>query len=103
MYYCAVATYTVDVELSIPELVERCNWVVDIGAFSSMLSEVLQDYNFKNLDELFPEDNTTTEFMCRKIHQDLASKLKVKEITGGLSVKLHESHKAWAVYSKHLD
>ena len=93
------ATYTVDVELNALELVEKVNWVVDIGEFSQLLSEVLCQYNFKNLNDLFPTENTTTEFMCRRIHNDLASRLKTKSITGGLSVKLHESHKAWATYA----
>jgi 6-pyruvoyl-tetrahydropterin synthase len=97
------ATYTVDVELSAHDLVEKVNWVIDIGEFSTMISDVLCTYNFKNLNDLFPNENTTTEFMCRRIHNDLASKLGVKTVKGGLSVKLHESHKAWAAYTKNLD
>ena len=31
----------------------------------TVLKEVLAQYNLKNLDELFPGENTTTEFMCR--------------------------------------
>ena len=96
------ATYTVDVELSTPDLVEKVNWVVDIGEFSTILSDVLGKYNFKNLNDLFPDENTTTEFMCRRIHGDIASKLKCKSSKASLSVKLHESHKAWASYSKNL-
>jgi 6-pyruvoyl-tetrahydropterin synthase len=92
----------VDVELNTAALVECCNWVVDIGEFSTILSEVLKEYNFKNLNDLFPDENTTTEFMCRRIHQDLVSRLRTKEVAGELSVKLHESHKAWAVYSNKL-
>ena len=96
------ATYTVDVELSTPELVEKVNWVVDIGEFSTILSEVLGVYNFKNLNDIFPDENTTTEFMCRRIHGDIAAKLKCKNSKASLSVKLHESHKAWASYTKNL-
>ena len=93
------ATYTVDVDLSSPNIVKDSNWVVDIGEFSTILSEILSKYNFKNLDELFPDENTTTEFMCRVIHNDLLSKLKRKCYKGrNLSVKLFESHKAWACY-----
>mmetsp|Transcript_24434 Transcript_24434/g.40698 ORF Transcript_24434/g.40698 Transcript_24434/m.40698 type:complete len:153 (+) Transcript_24434:1-459(+) len=92
------ATYTVDVEFSVPELVKRSNWVIDIGAASDMLSEVLAAYNMKNLDELFPESNTTTEFMCREIHGKLCARLKKIPFKGGLRVKLFESHKAWASY-----
>lgn len=97
------ATYTVDVDFSSPELVPSSNWVIDIGAASEMLSAVLQAYNFKHLNELFPTDNTTTEFMCRVIHNDLAARLKDKCWRGGLRVKLHESHKAWAQYDKSVE
>jgi len=93
------ATYTVDVDFATPSLVDKSNWVIDIGAASDMLAEVLKKYNFQNLDSLFPTENTTTEFMCRAIHNDLASRLKGKCWTGGLRVKLHESHKAWAEFA----
>lgn len=59
------ATYTVDAEFKTDALVDKSNWVVDIGAASSMLAEVLSKYNFKNLNEIFPGQNTTTEFMCK--------------------------------------
>ena len=95
------ATYTVDVDFSTPKLVEGSNWVIDIGAASGMLAEVLAKYNFKNLNDVFAE-NTTTEFMCRAIHNDLAIRLRGKCWQGGLRVKLHESHKAWAAYSREV-
>lgn len=59
------ATYTVDAEFKTDALVEKSNWVVDIGAASEMLASVLSKYNFKNLNEIFPGQNTTTEFMCK--------------------------------------
>lgn len=59
------ATYTVDAEFKTDALVEKSNWVVDIGAASEMLGAVLSKYNFKNLNEIFPGQNTTTEFMCK--------------------------------------
>ncbi|CAM9871482.1 unnamed protein product, partial [Hapterophycus canaliculatus] len=59
------ATYTVDAEFKTDALVEKSNWVVDIGAASEMLAAVLSKYNFKNLNEIFPGQNTTTEFMCK--------------------------------------
>ena len=92
------ATYTVDVDLLADSLVEHSNWVIDIGEFSSLLSDVLKQYNFKNLNELFPHDNTTTEFMCKIIHRDLCERLKSKMFKGKCMVKLYESHKAWASY-----
>ena len=92
------ATYMVDVDFETEDLAKKLNWVIDIGAALDMLGEVLKAYNFKNLNEVFPEENTTTEFMCKVIHKDLAEKLKCKNWKGGLRVKLHESHNAWATY-----
>lgn len=93
------ATYTVDVDLFSDELVEKSNWVIDIGEFSNILSDVLKKYNFKNLNELFPNENTTTEFMCKTIQQDVCHRLKGLKFCGKCRVKLFESHKAWAAYS----
>ena len=83
------------------EIERDVNWVIDIGLFSDYLAEVLRKYNFQHLNEIFPDDNTTTEFMCRIIHKDLATKLGGK-CKGKLQVKLFESHKAWASYSSEL-
>ena len=96
------ATYTVDVEFSKDKLVKGSNWVIDIGEASNLLEEVLKTYNFKNLNELFPTENTTTEFMCKVIHGDMCEKLKQKDWKGKISVKLWESHKAWATYSSSM-
>lgn len=43
----------------------RVNWVLDIGEALDTLGGILKRYNFQNLDELFPGENTTTEFMCK--------------------------------------
>lgn len=97
------ATYTVDVDFSAEDLEPKVNWVVDIGAASDLLAEVLKRYNFKHLNDIFPTENTTTEFMCRAIHNDIASLVKAKcWKVSHLRVKLHESHKAWAEYSAPL-
>ncbi len=83
--------------------------VIDIGQASSLLSDVLSQYNFKNLDEVIPSENTTTEFMCMRIHSDLVKKLqsqtddKSKRFRGALRVKLFESHKAWASYTNTVE
>ena len=106
------ATYTCDVEFISEKLVDQVNWVIDIGRASDLLAEVLAKYNMKNLDEVFGEDVfTTTEFMARQIHMDLAEKLRecqngsgddcsaAEEMFEGIiRVKLFESHKAWAIY-----
>ena len=90
------ATYTVEVEFHVEKLVPRLNWVLDIGIATQMLKEVLQTYNYKNLDEIFQE-NSTTEFMCREIFNALDNKLH-GTLSGSMTVKLHESHIAWASY-----
>ena len=77
--------------------------MIDIGLALSILSEVLARYNLKNLDEVFPDGTlTTTEFMCRVIHEGLCEKLKERGVDfpgGEICVKLWESHKAWASYA----
>ena len=83
-----------------PDLVGKSNWVIDIGEASNTLSDVLSKYNYKNLNDIFPDDNTTTEFMCREIHKELSVRLIKKLFKGRLKVKLFESHKAWASYDK---
>ena len=101
------ATYTVDVEFASVSLHPECNWVIDIGLASDLLAEVLKKYNYKNLDEVFGEGvMTTTEFMCKAIHDGMVEKLKEKYAKGGdengfkgwIKVTLWESHKAWAAY-----
>merc|ERR1719491_1122306 len=111
------ATYTCDVEFSCEDLVPELNWVMDIGKASDLLAEVLSRYNLKNLDEVFPSGElTTTEFMARKIHQDLAELIQneMQETCnddnaeceamweGEIRVKLWESHKAWASYEAEI-
>ena len=75
--------------------------MIDIGLFSDYLSDVLKKYNFKHLNDIFPDENTTTEFMCKVIHNDLKSKLSGL-CKGKMTIKLFESHKAWASYSSNL-
>ena len=96
------ATYTCDVEFLASQLVKEVNWVIDIGKASSILANILAKYNYKNLDEVFPNGElTTTEFMCRQIHMDLCAELKELgcDFQGSICVKLWESHKAWASFT----
>jgi 6-pyruvoyl-tetrahydropterin synthase len=98
------ATYTCDVEFLAPSLHPQLNWVIDIGKALDILSAVLQQYNLKNLDTIFgPNVMTTTEFMCRRIHDDICHRLQqeqeCQDFDGIVRVKLWESHKAWATYT----
>mmetsp|Transcript_19156 Transcript_19156/g.41614 ORF Transcript_19156/g.41614 Transcript_19156/m.41614 type:complete len:179 (+) Transcript_19156:183-719(+) len=96
------ATYTCDVDFLAEELHPETNWVIDIGKALDILSKVLSRYNLKNLDEVFPDKTmTTTEFMCKKIHDDIRELLESEcnEFKGAVRIKLWESHKAWATYT----
>jgi len=96
------ATYTCDVDFLSKQLHPELNWVIDIGKALDILSKVLSRYNLKNLDEVFPDNTmTTTEFMCKQIHDDICRLLEdeCKEFKGAVRVKLWESHKAWATYT----
>ena len=96
------ATYICDVDFFSKELHPELNWIIDIGKALEILSKVLSRYNLKNLDDIFPNNTmTTTEFMCKKIHDDICQLLKDEcdEFMGTVRVKLWESHKAWATYT----
>ena len=60
------ATYTCDVAFCARKLRPGLNWVLDIGQASEIVAAVLKEYHLHNLDELFPEENTTTEWMCEE-------------------------------------
>jgi 6-pyruvoyl-tetrahydropterin synthase len=95
------ATYTCDVEFSTPSLNKETNWVIDIGRAESIVADVLAEYNLKNLDEVFPNGElTTTEFMAHKIYEGIRDRLRTDcNFAGEVSVKLWESHKAWATFT----
>ena len=99
------ATYVVDLELRRPDL-DADGIVVDIGRLSNNLQAVLEELNYRNLDELpeFSGRNTTTEFLAREIFDRMSVRIEEGQLgpnTAGLSsmrVTLHESHTAWASY-----
>lgn len=103
------ATYVVDLELRRPEL-DPDGVVVDIDKASTCLRAVLDELNFRNLDELpeFAGRNTTTEFLAQAIFNRLALRIEDGQLglhATGLSamrVTLHESHIAWAAYESVL-
>jgi len=99
------ATYVVDLELRRAEL-DADGIVVDIGRATQVLRAVLEELNFRNLDEesAFQGRNTSTEFLARVVFDRVAARIATGELgsnADGLShlkVKLHESHVAWAAY-----
>ncbi len=99
------ATYVVDAELRAPALGPE-GVVVDIGRATQALSAVLEQLNFRNLDDdpAFANQNTTTEFMARVVFDRMALRIGSGELGPGserlsaLRITLHESHVAWASY-----
>jgi 6-pyruvoyl-tetrahydropterin synthase len=99
------ATYVVDATFRRPEL-DADGLVVDIGLASERLKAILDDLNYRNLDDLpeFEGRNTTTEFMAREIHARLSRAVHDGHLGAGardltsIRVKLSESHVAWASY-----
>ena len=99
------ATYVIDVELRRAELGAE-GVVVDIGRATTALGALLDELNFRNLDEepAFRGKNTTTEFLAKVIWDRMAERLRQGELGPGaealsaMKVTLHESHVAWAEY-----
>ena len=95
----------VDATFRRPEL-DADGLVVDIGLASAQLKEVLDDLNYRNLDDEpeFTGKNTTTEFLAREIFERLKRAIRTGELGEGarglttLSVTLNESHVAWGGY-----
>ena len=100
------ATFVVDATFGADEL-DADGIVVDIGRATAALAEITGALTYRNLDDEpeFAGTNTTTEVLCRVI----ADRLAERAAAGGLgratgltsiAVTLHESHIAWASYSR---
>lgn len=92
------ATYVVDAEFRSQQL-DANNIVIDIGFATTLLREALAPLNYQNLDELpmFANVVTTTEFLARHIHGQVAARA-AGAFKGSLKVTLLESHVASAGY-----
>ena len=103
------ATFVVDATFASADLDEN-GIVVDIGLASERLHAVLGDLNYRNLDEepTLAGQNTTTEVLARVIADRLADAATAGALGPGgrglaeIEVTLHESHIAWASYSRPL-
>lgn len=99
------ATYIVDATFQRPEL-DGNGLVVDIDLARRTLREVLDDLDYRNLDEV-PElagRNTTTEFLAREIHERMRARIHDGALgedgrgIASLTLTLRESHVAWASF-----
>jgi 6-pyruvoyl-tetrahydropterin synthase len=101
------ATFVVDATFGADDL-DADGVVVDIGRASGALSGITGALTYRNLDELpeFAGRNTTTEVLCRTIADRLAERVAAGELGGAavtsITVTLHESHLAWASYTRSL-
>ena len=97
------ATYVVDARFRRSDLDEN-SVVIDIGLATEVLTDVLGELDYRNLDESpeFEGVLTTTEFLARHIHDGIRERLGA-DFRGGLEVVLHESHVASASYEGPFD
>jgi len=97
------ATYVVDAAFSGPELGPD-GILLDIGAASALLHEVLGGLTYRNLDDeaAFAGVNSSTEVLARLVADRLADGAAGLGPVTGLVVTLHESHVAWASYRRDL-
>jgi 6-pyruvoyl-tetrahydropterin synthase len=103
------ATYVVDATFRRADL-DANGIVVDIGRATEVLSAVLGELGYRNLDDE-PElagMNTTTEALARVVADRLAERARAGDLgdgareLDGLVVTLHESHVASASYERPL-
>ncbi len=92
------ATYEVITEYAAAAL-DLNGIVLDIGLCHEVLGKALSPLRYQNLDELpqFAGVNTTTEFLSKWIHGQVAQRVH-GQFRGVLRVTLEESRVAWASY-----
>jgi 6-pyruvoyl-tetrahydropterin synthase len=101
------ATFVVDAEFRREEL-DADGIVVDIGAASTELKDIMGRFSYRNLDDepAFAGVNTTTEVLARTVADLLAERIHAGALgegaraLSGIKVTLHESHIAWASYER---
>lgn len=100
------ATFIVDLELRRVAL-DQDGLIADIGALTQLLHQVLTPLNYQNLDAMpeFAGKNTTTEFLAKVIYDRVRQRILEGALGpdngagfASLSVKLGESHVAWASF-----
>lgn len=99
------ATFVVEAEFRAASL-DALNLLIDIGLARKVLRDVLEAFDYRDLDgeAVFARQNTTTEFMAHHIHREM-SKACLGGTLGdaarsliGLKILLRESPVAWAAF-----
>ena len=99
------ATYVVDATFRRADL-DADGVVVDIGLANSVLTKVLEKFNYRNLDDEpeFDGRNTSTETLAREIFNCLVTAAGAGELgesgreIESICVTLREAHVAWGSY-----
>jgi 6-pyruvoyltetrahydropterin/6-carboxytetrahydropterin synthase len=95
-----VITYEVEAVFMTEEL-DEYGLMVDFATTQKALQDILSLMNFKNLDEV-PQlrgKNTTTEFLCQYIHEQVSQRV-VDVFKGSLRIVLRESAVAQVAFEK---
>ncbi len=100
------ATFVAEVSFRRPDLNDDAI-VLDIGAAGGILEEILEDLNYKNLDEhpAFKGKLSTTEALAKHIADAMATRIQDTAdgpALSGIDVVLRENPDAWAGYSLEL-
>ena len=103
------ATYVVDATFARATL-DADNIVVDIGRAAELLHAVVNELNYRNLDDEpeFAGMNTSTEALAKVIADRLCERVNAGDLSdsgrqlSGVTVTLRESHIAWASYERSL-
>ncbi|MET3904819.1 6-carboxytetrahydropterin synthase [Paenarthrobacter sp. 4246] len=100
------ATFVAEVSFRRPDLNDDAI-VLDIGAAGGILEEILEDLNYKNLDEhpAFKGKLSTTEALAKHIADAMANRIQDTAdgpALSGIDVILRENPDAWAGYSLEL-
>lgn len=95
------ATYGVEIEVRVAELGPH-QVVMDIGLLRTILRRVLDELDYRNLDEhpAFAGRFSTSERVAEHIANRVAD--EIGELAGSLSVLVRESPVAYAAYERSL-
>ena len=93
-----ISTFDIDVTYITPNVDEN-GIIVDFTAAQVALNDTLAPMRFKDLDEVeeLAGINTTTENLCKYVHDQISSKMKGL-FSGSLRITFHEGRGASACY-----
>ena len=98
-------TYVIELTISSLTLIEK-NVIIDIGLITKILKQVIEQYNYKNLDDLdkFNGEITTTEFMAKQFADDIYAELDKIDYPlhkiHSIKINLKENHLSSASFLK---